>query len=1201
MSTSPRYLGKYELRERLGRGGMGEVWKAFDAQLQRYVAIKVLHADLQNDPSFVSRFRREAQVVASLHHPNIVQIYDFQISQPPDSESTTAYMVMDYVEGQTLANYIRSTSRIGQFPSTVDILHLFAPISAAIDYAHQKGMIHRDIKPSNILLDKRNTSRHPLGELILTDFGIAKMLGTSTGTLTGWWLGTPLYTSPEQARGSLGNERSDLYSLGVILYEICTGMLPFQGDNPAAILMQHINAAPTSPAFINPAIPPALNAIILHSLAKDPADRFPSASSMVVALAEALNRSIPQDLSQAAYLTDAMNESASLSPIPSSLPVSLTPLMSPSPSQIAVPPSRLSLETPSEGAQGPSPTGVTTGATPSAALRSAQNTSGSSSLPTAIQGRLRYFMPQQYAEGETLEERIVRLNQPMEERDVLIYATQLLDILDHLEQQVPPIVHGDIRPANILIGAKDKRAHLVDFGIVAADVVQNQMPLVGTPGYAALEQLQGKVDPRSDLYSLAATMHHLLTNRNPHNHPPFAYPPVRMLTPRLSPEVEGILLRALTPEVTQRYQSAAEMKHDIDNLLLRRYGLSSNTGNYMQGVSRQVEAVGVASSASRPNRTKFAERLRVWLHLPGATSSAHIPIGANQPAHANHPTSIHQQASPGLRSDGPTPAIWQGPPYQSTGGFGRPPQLLPPQRPRGNRRGKVLVFVLVFVLIVAGLSSALLFLRNMHTTTTTTPKTGIGVTKAPNGQYIGISDGTFAFDTDRADGNLKRQAADKLKAGDPGSADSLWQQAVALETNDAEALIYLEDQRVLDSGSPYITIVVGTTLTGDTGSVGVGRENTQGAYVAQQEYNAESLLPGGVQVRLLIANSGSVAAYATSVAQQIAQLARTDKTVVGVIGWGGSAQTLNAIRALAAAKIPMVSNASGDSLTGRSSYFFRVVTPASIQGSIGAQYVEQTLHVKTAAVFIDPANDYSSTSADGFIKRFTGDGNTIVATENYTVGKSQTIPGLLQDALSKHPGVLYFAGYPADVSVLLTHLQPSDPPVMGGPSLYQTTAYSQVARSYLGHLHFTANAYPDEWDNLGLSAQKPAFFADYKLFYDPQNTHSKNPYGFDRPDAPTMLSYDIISVLLYASKLTLAAKSSFVGSDLAQTLKGITGKNAFQGISGVISFGRDGNPVNKATAILCNRQGFFMLDVLLGQFQLEGSIRTQLPASSVCG
>src|SRR5207248_1164186 len=160
MTTHPQHLGKYELHERLGRGGMAEVWKAFDAQLRRYVAIKLLHANLLADPDFVARFTHEAQIIASLHHPNIVQIHDFHISQSPESDSTTAYMVMDYVEGQTLADYIHNTSRMGKFPPAADIVRLFTSIGIAIDYAHQHGMIHRDIKPANILLDKRNTSRN---------------------------------------------------------------------------------------------------------------------------------------------------------------------------------------------------------------------------------------------------------------------------------------------------------------------------------------------------------------------------------------------------------------------------------------------------------------------------------------------------------------------------------------------------------------------------------------------------------------------------------------------------------------------------------------------------------------------------------------------------------------------------------------------------------------------------------------------------------------------------------------------------------------------------------------------------------------------------------------------------------------------------------------------------------------------------------
>ena len=161
----------------------------------------------------------------------------------------------------------------------------------------------------------------------------------------------------------------------------------------------------------------------------------------------------------------------------------------------------------------------------------------------------RYFMVQEHVDGENLEERMGRINQPMKERDALGYAWEVLDILDYLAQQTPPIVHRDIKPANIIIGARDKRAHLVDFGIARADTAKNvqrkQTAALGTPGYAPPEQYQGNADPRSDLYALGATLHHLLTNRDPRNYPPFAYPPVRTLNPQLSPEIERVLTDAL--------------------------------------------------------------------------------------------------------------------------------------------------------------------------------------------------------------------------------------------------------------------------------------------------------------------------------------------------------------------------------------------------------------------------------------------------------------------------------------------------------------------------------------------------------------------------------------------------------------------------------------------------------------------------------
>ncbi len=322
MSTEPRRLGKYELRERLARGGQGEVWKAFDPQLRRYVAIKQLHADFQSDPDFTSRFEREGQFIASLHHPNIVQIHDFQLVHTPEQDTTTAYMVMDYIEGPTLTDYIRNTSRKGQFPTVADIVYILTALSLAVDYAHGKGMIHRDIKPANIILDQRSARRNPIGEPVLTDFGIAKLQGASADRTR--VLGTPLYVSPEQAQGLVGDKRSDLYSLGIILYEMTTGVTPFRGASLMVILMQHFQELPTPPALINPHLPPALSEVILRSIAKDPDARFSSASAMTIAVAQSVNIPVPAELRKPSATpgTGGVNPYNSLQP---SRPQEMTP------------------------------------------------------------------------------------------------------------------------------------------------------------------------------------------------------------------------------------------------------------------------------------------------------------------------------------------------------------------------------------------------------------------------------------------------------------------------------------------------------------------------------------------------------------------------------------------------------------------------------------------------------------------------------------------------------------------------------------------------------------------------------------------------------------------------------------------------------------------------------------------------------------
>lgn len=333
MSTNPGRIDKYELQERLGQGGAGEVWKAFDTEAHHYVAIKLLRADLQADPGFLAHFQREAQIIASLHHPNILQYYDFSISQLPGMRGPTAYMVMEYVEGGTMASYIRNTASQGKFLPAPEIVRLFTPIAMAVDYAHQHSVVHGNLKPANILLDKRNTSSNPAGEPIVTDFGMARLLGGTASGTSGWWMTTPLYISPEQVMGSPADPRSDIYALGIILYEMCTRTPPFQGSNPATIMMQQVNTMPPSPMLINPGLPPAFTTVIMRSIAKDPALRFPTVASLIAALAqaagqaekEASNLPISQKMGEAASSVNPMDMPTVLSTKQSPLPAGMTP------------------------------------------------------------------------------------------------------------------------------------------------------------------------------------------------------------------------------------------------------------------------------------------------------------------------------------------------------------------------------------------------------------------------------------------------------------------------------------------------------------------------------------------------------------------------------------------------------------------------------------------------------------------------------------------------------------------------------------------------------------------------------------------------------------------------------------------------------------------------------------------------------------
>ncbi len=277
----PRVLGdRYEIHQRLARGGMAQVYLARDRSLDRPVAVKELVPEFATDPSFVERFRREAQAAANLSHPNIVGVYDW------GTQDGTYFIVMEYVDGPSLSQVIRRDGPLHPRRAA----ELAGEVAAALGFAHSRGVVHRDVKPGNVLLTATGQSK-------VTDFGIARALSSPDDDLTqaGSVMGTATYFSPEQAQGLPVDPRSDLYSLGVVLYEMVTGRPPFSGDTPLAIAYKHVQDQPAPPSTIVPEVPRGLEAIIMKLLQKRPDDRYPSAE----ALRADLNRYLDGDLTAA--------------------------------------------------------------------------------------------------------------------------------------------------------------------------------------------------------------------------------------------------------------------------------------------------------------------------------------------------------------------------------------------------------------------------------------------------------------------------------------------------------------------------------------------------------------------------------------------------------------------------------------------------------------------------------------------------------------------------------------------------------------------------------------------------------------------------------------------------------------------------------------------------------------------------------------
>ncbi|MCC7448068.1 MAG: protein kinase [Anaerolineae bacterium] len=278
-------VGPYRITDQLGQGGMATVYRAYHANLDRYVAIKVLHAAFKQDPNFLARFRREAQIIAKLEHPGIVPVYDYS------EHNGEPYLVMKFVEGETLK------ARLAKRPLKLDeVLRVMTTVGAALTYAHERGILHRDIKPSNILIE-RDAAPY------IADFGLARIASAGESTMSqDMMLGTPQYISPEQAQGLQDLDAgTDIYSLGVVLYELVVGRVPFTADTPYAIVHDHIFSPLPLPSKVNPQVPPAVETVLLKALAKSPSDRYRSAVEMVDAFREAVRASNLTELSAGSY------------------------------------------------------------------------------------------------------------------------------------------------------------------------------------------------------------------------------------------------------------------------------------------------------------------------------------------------------------------------------------------------------------------------------------------------------------------------------------------------------------------------------------------------------------------------------------------------------------------------------------------------------------------------------------------------------------------------------------------------------------------------------------------------------------------------------------------------------------------------------------------------------------------------------------
>jgi ABC-type branched-subunit amino acid transport system substrate-binding protein len=753
-----------------------------------------------------------------------------------------------------------------------------------------------------------------------------------------------------------------------------------------------------------------------------------------------------------------------------------------------------------------------------------------------------YFIVLEYPEGETLASVLKRQGGALPEQAVAEYGRKLCEMLSVLSSQQPPLVHGSINPDTIIVNTNNNRVTLLHMPFFPPKEPLNTRDK-SSSGYFAPEQARGLIEPSSDLYGLAATLHHAVTGFDPRERTAFFHPPARRLNPAVTPRMEEILVQALRLSAPQRYTSAREMQKDLEAL--------------------------IASYPVQQDRT----------------------TSGNEPLRLSSAQMRERSRDSNLLDIGIFASV-----------------------------GVLLLLFLLFALLrpvstlVTPSSSANLAKKNATVTTIAQSTTVVTQEQlaALNAELaiemqtfqkkgIGISDGRFVFDTyaGRSDVGLKRQAAQAIQKGDVSSAVNFLTQAVSADPTDGEAQIYHENLHILQNGLPYVTVVLGLTVDSSVEDILLGRAELQGAFLAQREINSGRLLPHGLQLRLLIDNSGADNANMAIVAQFIANRVSTVGNldhIIAVVGWPISSQTITASEIIASKHIPLVSEtASSVALGGSPPYFFRVSPPDNLEGNTLGKYTVQQLQAKTILVMRDPADPYSVSLADAFTASVKVLNATPISSsaDNFTEGTTTVAvyEDILADAMKKKVDTIFLAGMDVD-AVRLAHAVGEEARVkpfskfyknlkiLGGDAVDTNLLLGQgsgpdasIAINYpqdMQRLTFTAFAHPDEWTFLGYAKnQQPAFFTDWVNAYQSSTLVSQKAPD---PGKDAILTHDAVAIISAAAALV---QGPITGQAVRDALTSLGKGNvpAFQGVSGRILFDADGNPIDKAIVVLQVKQG----------------------------